>query len=733
VRQEGLANELYKWQLVKKYRGRPDTSASDFYEEIRSIYLSNLVYHNAARVKNHIASTYPEEYRKCFIQLFDEDEDLNTRVQRFMNDVLSVYRKVEPVLNSHHDERTTSVFLAYHDPGNYALYKDSFYRKYCGLTGVSPKPTGEKYAHYMELISEFRDNYILTDKELVSLVSDSLRPDCYPDESHLILAQNILYVMLDKDKSMANESELISVLKTAASKNYAEAYFNILENLADKFGFTNDNPKLAFSVNRSDNKLSVTVNQRPVINTDSGNENIFRSSDRVWLLIPASRSDSLREHEHFIKLSGEDAFEKMQGENAAPCPAAFNIFSIKDDESILEAWYEAVKSELDHDTKSPFRKFHNSAFLDAVIDPDYRELLFKRVYGPDIPIMNLNTLLYGPPGTGKTYSTIDLAVRITAPEDYSPNNHRANRKVYEKLVQEGRIVFTTFHQSLSYEDFIEGIKPATNDSGNLTYSVEDGLFKRLAVNAAFEYVGGRPPEEDKSSAVQELLAEDIVNTEDKKKYVLIIDEINRGNVSQIFGELITLIEEDKRYGNEEGLSAILPYSKSKFFVTPNLYIIGTMNTADRSVEALDTALRRRFSFIEMTPQYDLDGMDNIISGYRISELLETLNQRIEKLMDRDHRIGHSYFLEIKNPSDLMSVFRNKIIPLLQEYFYGNYDKMGLVLGSRFIEKIADESVKFARYQADENDFAHKPVCRINEKSLREIAEFEKALAALMNK
>ena len=158
-----------------------------------------------------------------------------------------------------------------------------------------------------------------------------------------------------------------------------------------------------------------------------------------------------------------------------------------------------------------------------------------------------------------------------------------------------------------------------------------------------------------------------------------------------------------------------------------------MNTADRSVEALDTALRRRFSFIEMTPQYDLDGMDNIISGYRISELLETLNQRIEKLMDRDHRIGHSYFLEIKNPSDLMSVFRNKIIPLLQEYFYGNYDKMGLVLGSRFIEKIADESVKFARYQADENDFAHKPVCRINEKSLREIAEFEKALAALMNK
>jgi len=539
--------------------------------------------------------------------------------------------------------------------------------------------------------------------------------------------------MLDKDKSMANESELISVLKTAASRNYAEAYFSILENLADKFGFTNDNPRLAFSVTRSDNKLSVTVNQRPVISTDSGNDNIFGSSDIIWLLIPASRSDSLREHEHFIKLSGEDAYEKMPGETVAPSRAAFNIFSVIYDESILEAWYEAVKSELDHGTKSPFRKSHNSAFLDAVIDPDYRELLFKKAYGPDIPVMNLNTLLYGPPGTGKTYSTIDLAVRITSPEDYSPGNHQANRKVYEKLVRDGRIVFTTFHQSLSYEDFIEGIKPSADNSGNLTYSVEDGLFKRLAINAAFEYAGERHPEENKSTVIQKLLEQDIVDTEDRKKYVLIIDEINRGNVSQIFGELITLIEEDKRYGNEEGLSAILPYSKSKFFVTPNLYIIGTMNTADRSVEALDTALRRRFSFIEMTPQYDLDGMDNMISGYRISELLETLNQRIEKLVDRDHRIGHSYFLGLKNPSDLMSVFRNKIIPLLQEYFYGNYDKMGLVLGSGFIEKIADESVRFASYQADENDFAHKQVCRINKRSLKEIAEFEKALAALMNK
>ncbi len=185
-----------------------------------------------------------------------------------------------------------------------------------------------------------------------------------------------------------------------------------------------------------------------------------------------------------------------------------------------------------------------------------------------------------------------------------------------------------------------------------------------------------------------------VNTKSKTKpYVLIIDEINRGNVSQIFGELITLIEDDKRLGKPESLEVTLPYSKEKFGVPANLFIIGTMNTADRSVEALDAALRRRFSFIEMSPepvfigtQGELRSTNGVLHGISMPAVLTTINKRIEKLLDKDHQIGHSYFMSVKELNDLKLVFQNKIIPLLQEYFFGDYGKIGLVLGEGFFEQ-----------------------------------------------
>ena len=172
------------------------------------------------------------------------------------------------------------------------------------------------------------------------------------------------------------------------------------------------------------------------------------------------------------------------------------------------------------------------------------------------------------------------------------------------------------------------------------------------------------------------------------KYVVIIDEINRGNISAIFGELITLIEPDKRKGEAEELSAILPYSKTPFSVPKNLYIIGTMNTADRSVEALDTALRRRFSFEEMLPKPELlkdkgENGSGKVGEINLEELLKTINERIEALVDRDHTIGHAFFMEVDSLDSLRNVFANKVIPLLQEYFYGDYAKMEMVIGPDF--------------------------------------------------
>jgi len=265
--------------------------------------------------------------------------------------------------------------------------------------------------------------------------------------------------------------------------------------------------------------------------------------------------------------------------------------------------------------------------------------------------------------------------------------------------------FITFHQSYSYEDFMEGIKPdLENEEGELKYKIEDGIFKRIADRAK------RDP---------------------FNKYALFIDEINRGNVSQIFGELITLIEEDKRLGNDEAIEVTLPYSKEKFGVPRNLYIIGTMNTADRSVEALDTALRRRFVFEGMPPKYDLEGLQQELYGFKAADILETINKRIEKLLDRDHLIGHAYFIN-KNETTIIDSFYKNIIPLLQEYFFGDYGKIGLVLGSGFVRKLEQEAV-FAQFEhIDYSQFEEKESYEIIDHRTH-LTGFGEAIQRLMNR
>lgn len=274
-----------------------------------------------------------------------------------------------------------------------------------------------------------------------------------------------------------------------------------------------------------------------------------------------------------------------------------------------------------------------------------------------------NIILYGPPGTGKTYNTIRYAVSIIenldvdifATSDTYNNNNGQTVNVkdsYDHLVKTKQIAFTTFHQSLSYEDFIEGIKPEpTNDKKNVLYDVKPGIFKEIC---------------------------EIAKNDSSKRYVLIIDEINRGNVASIFGELITLIESDKREGKPNQLQCILPYSKTLFSVPDNLYIIGTMNTADRSVEALDSALRRRFDFVEMLPDSSKVNFAN--------DIFVCINNRLRILKDSEYQLGHSYFIGINSYEELCTIFKNNVIPLIQEYFYGDMEKIRLVLGDGFCEK-----------------------------------------------
>lgn len=383
----------------------------------------------------------------------------------------------------------------------------------------------------------------------------------------------------------------------------------------------------------------------------------------------------------------------------------------------------------------------------------------------------LNQILFGPPGTGKTYHTINKALEILEPDFVCKEENREEAlKRFNQYKKDGRIVFTTFHQSMSYEDFIEGIKPQTNNAGQVTYELEDGIFKIICrksypknpVEAILEdfvlkqkefvkktgkfwlrgIIGNLVVTEDDRNNPTPILhlplikhiiqnggeikeryddledGRNSINSTEKSYYnpviekinqslstynanqqrlptVLIIDEINRGNIANIFGELITLIEEDKRIGRPEALEVQLPYSKKPFGVPDNLYIIGTMNTADRSVEALDSALRRRFSFVEMMPKPSLLKVKIAGTTKTLEDLLNTINERIVVLKDREHQIGHSYFMKFAkmkevNANDLKEVFTDKIIPLLQEYFYGDYEKIQLVLGNGFVKS---ESLK----------------------------------------
>ncbi len=246
-----------------------------------------------------------------------------------------------------------------------------------------------------------------------------------------------------------------------------------------------------------------------------------------------------------------------------------------------------------------------------------------------------NVILYGPPGTGKTFSVRAFASHFTDPS---------------------RVAFATFHQSFAYEEFIEGLKPWSDDRGQVRYKVMDGVFKSFS----------RTAEKDLDN-----------------EYLLIIDEINRANIAKVFGELITLIEDDKRSGQENALEAILPYSEERFSVPPNLYILGTMNTADRSIALLDLALRRRFTFVELMPDPSLLGT---VSDVNLPALLTRLNQRVTALLDRDHQIGHSYLMSIKSTDELRFAWYHRVVSLLQEYFYNDGERLKAVLGAAFVSE-----------------------------------------------
>ena len=567
------------------------------------------------------------------------------------------------------------------------------------------------------------------------------------------------------------------------NKQQLEEYYSFLDLIIERFGLQEGDERLVFNLSNK-NQIVFTIGQR-----------------YVWNIEPCENASK------FYTISEEPISNKYLDFDGKPT-AFWNGFSnisevLKHQQSI----FNAIEKELNRTQISGFLKYNKEELEKMAFDADFRKEVLDQLKTITItdepmkntdktPVVPLNQILFGAPGTGKTYHTKKMAVEIINGKKEKDRTREEINKEYEELIEAGQIVFTTFHQSLSYEDFIEGIKPETID-GNVTYEVKDGIFKSICKNAFskeitsdnFEVVYQKLLDEIDNSVDNKLVLETLVhakeftiyknsknnirfhsNTEkayeavikkevlehylktgealdwapytksvanyiiekynyiqneaiEPKKHVLIIDEINRGNVSAIFGELITLLEDDKRKGNPEHTEVKLPYSGKEFSVPNNVYIIGTMNTADRSVEALDTALRRRFSFVEMQPN------PNILSKVGevdLRKLLKTINQRIELLIDKDHQIGHSYFIGIQNIVDLQRTFKDKIIPLLEEYFYGDFGKIGLVLGGAFIESVENKTTFPKNFEYEKDFLEDKKIYHItpskdwDEKAFRSI-------------
>ena len=594
------------------------------------------------------------------------------------------------------------------------------------------------------------------------------------------------------------------------NKHQLEEYYSFLDLIIERFGLEKSDKRLVFNLSNK-NQIVFTIGQRYVWITGA-NEKSFK-----------------------FEVISEKPISNKSDNYEGGLMAYWNKFNnISDVLNQQQTIFNAIEKELNRTQISGFLKHNKKELEKMAFDADFRkevldqsenqiniDELIKKINElmsntDNTPAIPLNQILFGAPGTGKTYHTKEMAVEIINGKKEKDRSREEINKEYEQLVEEGQIVFTTFHQSLSYEDFIEGIKPRTI-GGNVTYEVKDGIFKQLCSRAIAQkpknsdieiydfdegwddliaeveknpnlsldtrkggkiYVTGITNEgnlkikhKDSKSKTEysilysraEKLQEEFpdlskvkniskefrsvipgcyytaywailnyinnkikeknkdIDYEEPKTHVLIIDEINRGNVSAIFGELITLLEEDKRKGNPEHTEVKLPYSGDNFSVPNNVYIIGTMNTADRSVEALDTALRRRFSFVEMQPKPDILSK---VEGVELKKLLKTINQRIEVLIDKDHQIGHSYFIGIQNIVDLQRTFKAKIIPLLEEYFYGDFGKIGLVLGGEFI-KLAENQVAFPEnFEYEKGFLEDKKIYHITSSESWEVETFK---------
>ena len=763
--------EIYKWEIISKYHDNLDTDSIDFAKNISEMNFQNLWYaSNQRNAMLNFAKYEPEAYRSLHKLLYDESQPLQMRITAFMEGCDKLWdEKIKQYFpnqdtSSCCDERFISCFLAVKYPDKYTFYKNDVYQNLCELFGVESKKAGQKLVHFYDLLNEKVIPLVQSNVELCEMVdSEVSQHNCL--KSLPLTAQTVIWnamhegVFKKKQIWLFFPGDVQENFDDMVENNYISVYewgeIGSLDKneLRDQKGIRNALKEKVEEYKTKEPGHSVKMLYDMKHNMKVGDYVICRNKDFNQIVAIGEVTGGYffnQDHpvnNHCVEVKwkkGEldiTAILKESHDSTSVAPRLQNVTKKDWAQKVIAVLADTADMEMSND-----RTNNDSVKMEEI------EILKQKK----------QIILQGAPGTGKTYKTASIAVGICNPSFSDFADHQKVMDEYERLQGEGQIAFCTFHQSMDYEDFIEGLKPEVKGNA-VEYNVENGIFKTICERAqtkenadittcidkylqsikGYENKKTIPTltgkselyvwwtegndtistrsvlsksekgdqyspsplniEKVKMQALGEGVennwrhyAQAVINAVKKeynlenqvsdKPYVLIIDEINRGNVSKIFGELITLLEADKRSGGgTHHISLKLPYSKEDFSVPSNLYIIGTMNTTDRSTGTIDYAVRRRFAFVTLESRADV--IENWCNAQSVPSDVKkaslALFAQINGLGRKDNssfiakhkasdfeledlKVGHSYFMA-KDMASLKLKMRYEVVPLIKEY------------------------------------------------------------------